>query len=65
MDKFILGPSGFVLEEPLLMEARIYQHLHELLLFSVVLKPKMHGAFIWDCSAYGTLIFVPDELKFK
>lgn len=65
MDKFILGPSGFVLEESLLLEARVYQHLSELLLFSVVLKPKMHGAFIWDCSASGTFIFVPGKLKLK
>lgn len=40
----------------LLLEARVYELLSELLLFGVVLKPKLHGAFIWDCSAWETIL---------
>lgn len=39
MDNFIRGPTDFDLGTLLLLEARVYELLSELLLFGVVLKP--------------------------
>lgn len=50
-DSLILGQTDFDLEKSSILEARVYELLSEPLLFGVVLKPKMHKAFTWDCSA--------------
>lgn len=40
MDNLILGPTDFDMEKLLLLEARVYELLSELLLFVLSLNPK-------------------------